>query len=81
MLFPSLTLVIVSLFNVFTCRHFEFSNSLSGTLLKCEDTFTHGGARLLKQKEKSIFHDAGEEVFDLSEDLGVVADTNKTNID
>ena len=38
MLFPSLTLVVVSLFSLFTCRHFEFSNYLSRTLVKCENT-------------------------------------------
>ena len=38
MLFPSLTLVVVSLFNLFTCRHFEFLNSLSKTHVKCDST-------------------------------------------
>ena len=33
------SLVVVSLFNLFTCRHFEFSNYLSRTLVKCENVY------------------------------------------
>ena len=74
MLFPSLILVFVCLFSLFTCRHLEFSNSLSRTLVKCENTclLTLLGNSSLISRTNSSFRPCNPPIWLISRILSLI---------